>query len=412
MGLILSNDITVQTGHRDGPEVADVFREFLPAYRKEYGLSREQLRVVKDILACRTSVLGGCVYECGACGAIEVIYRSCGNRHCPKCGKFKRAQWVEDQRPLLLPIPYFHITFTTDHGLNPLFAHHRQEMYDALLWAVQTTLKEMAGECLGGQLGFTCVLHSWGQKLDSHVHLHCIVTGGALSFDGKRWVKSGRRFLFDVKELSRRYRKRLLRKVKRLWKAGPLRGCAELDVPKLLGELLSKRWEVYAKVFAEPEHVYIYLSRYVHAVAISNSRLLKLAGGQVYFAYHDNKDGGKEKILALAGVEFVKRFLWHVLPSGFHRIRHYGLHHPAAREKLRRARELLGLVRELPQKRELSLKGWLREIGVEGVDVCKQCGSVGSMTLRGEYEQFSWWAVLLVEVLGLVGRKVPAQGRA
>ena len=404
--------LRVNTGRGEGVDVADVFREFLPAYRARYGLSREQLRVVKDILACRTSVLGGCVYQCAECGAVQVMYCPCGNRHCPKCGKFKRAQWVEGQRVLLLPIPYFPLTFTTDHGLNVLFAHNRQVLYDALLWAVQTTLKEMAGECLGGQFGFTCVLHTWGQKLDPHVHVHCIVTGGVLSFDRQRWVKSARRFLFDVLETSRRYRQRLCCKIKRLWQAGKLMGCEGVDVPQLLAELLSKRWEVFAKPFDDPEHVYLYLSRYVHAVAISNSRILKIAGGKVYFEYHDNKDGGKQKVLALEGVEFMRRFLWHVLPKGFRRIRHYGLHHPSAREKLMRARELLGQPREIPAKRELGLKEWLREIGVEGVDVCPNCGSVGSLFVRGEYEQFNWLAVILVEVLGLVGGKVPAQGRA
>jgi hypothetical protein len=413
MGLIFSKHITVQTGHRDGPEVADVFRQFLAAYKQKYHLSWEQRRAVKDIMACRTAVLGGCVYECGECGALHVRYRSCRNRNCPKCDKFKRAQWVCGQRVLLLPVPYFHVTFTTDHGLNKLFGWNRRVLYDALFWSVKTTLQEMAGECWGCQLGITSTLHTWGQKLDSHVHVHCIVTGGGLSKGGKRWVRSSRRFLFDVKELSRRYRNRLCRKVKRLWQAGELRGCEGVDVAALLAEIRGKKWEVYAKPFDDPENVIEYLSRYVHATAISNYRILKIAKGKVHFTYHDNRDGGKEKELVLDGVEFMRRFLWHVVPCGFRRVRHYGLHHPSCRGKLMQARELLGLERELPEKEELSLKGWLAEIlGEDAVDVCAKCGAKGSLFLRGEYAEFNKLTLLLVETLGVVGRKVPARGRA
>lgn len=413
MGLILRKQITVETGHRDGSEVADVFREFRLAYEQKYSLSWEQQRAIDDIIACRTAALGGCVYECSECGALHIRYRSCRNRNCPKCDKFKRAQWVEGQRPLILPIPYFHVIFTTDHGLNELFERNRRVLYDALFWSVQTTLQEMARECYGGQLGITCVLHTWGQKMDGHVHVHCIVTGGALSFDQQCWKRSGPRFLFDVKELSRRYRDRLCRKIKRLWKAGKLQGSEEIDVAGLLKGLQEKKWEVYAKPFDDPENVIVYLSQYVHATAISNYRILKIEKGKVHFRYHDNKDGGQEKVLVLEGVEFMWRFLWHVVPSGFRRIRHYGLHHGSVREKLMRVRELLGLARELPEKVELSVKEWLVEIlGEDKVDVCAKCGAKGTLFLRGEYDEFNKLALFLVEVLGVVGSKVPAQGRA
>jgi hypothetical protein len=413
MGLILSKHITVQTGHREGPEVADVFRQFLAAYKRKYRLSWDQQRAVEDIIACRTSGLGGCVYECNECGALHIRYCSCRNRNCPKCEKFKRAQWVERQRRLILPVPYFHVTFTTDHGLNALFERNQGVMYDALFWSVQTTLQEMARACYGGQLGITCALHTWGQKLDPHVHLHCIVPGGVLSFDQQRWVRSPARFLFDVKELSRRYRDRLCRKIKRLWKAGKLRGCEEIDVAALLEAIQQKKWEVYAQPFEEPENVIVYLSRYVHATAISNYRILKIEKGKVHFRYHDNQDGGKEKVLQLDGVEFIRRFLWHVVPSGYRRIRHYGLHSGGAREKLRVARQLLGLERELPEKVELSLSEWLTEIlGEEKVDVCARCGAKGTLFLRGQYDTFNKLTLFLVEVLGVVGSKVLAQGRA
>jgi len=296
--------------------------------------------------------------------------------------------------------------------LNGLFERNRRVLYDALFWSVQTTLQEMARESYGGQLGITCGLHTWGQKLDGHVHVHCIVTGGVLSFDGKRWLPSSRRFLFDVKELSRRYRDRLCRKIKRLWKAEGLVVAEGLEVGALLAELREKKWEVYAKPFDDPENVIVYLSRYVHATAVSNYRIIKIEQGQVHFQYHDNKDGGQEKVMVLDGVEFMRRFLWHVSPCGYRRIRHYGLHHGSCREKLMRARELLGLARELPEKVELSLSEWLAEIlGEDKVDVCGKCGAQGSLFLRGEYETFSKLTLFLVETLGIVGRKVPAQGR-
>jgi hypothetical protein len=198
-----------------------------------------------------------------------------------------------------------------------------------------------------------------------------------------------------------------------LWKAGELRGCEGADVAALLAEIRGKKWEVYAKPFDDPENVIVYLSCYVHATAISNYRILKIAKGKVHFSYHDNRDGGKQKVLVLDGVEFMRRFLWHVVPSGFRRVRHYGLHHPSVRGKLMQARALLGLSRELPEKEELSLKAWLAEIlGEDAVDVCAKCGAKGSLFLRGEYAEFNKLALFLVETLGVVGRKVPVRGRA
>ena len=386
--------ISVRTSKQEF-EVADVIRQFEGAYRQQYPVTPQQARVLAALKACRTAELGGHIYECNQCGALEFAYRSCRDRHCPKCGKFKKAEWIERQKVVLLPIPYFHVTFTTDHALNPLVPANQKVIYDALFWAVSETLKRFAKKYWGGTLGITAALHTWGQQMDPHVHLHCIVTGGALSDDGQQFRRSGGAYLFDVVELSARFRDRFCRKLKRLAKAGKLKlvgAAAEIDVEQLVAGMLAKKWEVFAKPFDNPELVYEYLSRYVHQVAISNYRLVKIEGGQVHFEYHDNKDEGKKKILKLAGVEFLRRFLWHVLPENFVHIRHYGLHQSNGRkEKLPQARELLGLERAVPAAKELDLKEWLTEIlGEEAVDRCPHCGAVGTMFKRSEFEQLNW----------------------
>jgi hypothetical protein len=408
--LIKQKKITVRTSKQEC-EVSDVIRQFEAEYRQQYPTSPEQSRVLGALKACRTAALGGIIYECNECRALEFAYCSCRDRHCPKCGKFKKAEWLERQKALLLPIPYFHITFTTDHALNALIAANRKVMYDALFWAVSETLQRFARKYLGGTLGITIVMHTWGQKIDPHVHVHCIVTGGALSEDEQKWQKSGRYFLFNVVKLSAAYKKRFCRKIRRLYKSGQLKlvgQCEGLDVKGMLTEIEAKDWEVYAKPFDTPELVYEYLSRYVHQVAISNYRILKIEKGRVHFEYRDNKDKdnkgqGKKKILKLEGVEFLRRFLWHVLPKGFRHIRHYGLHHSYHRDKkLRRARQLLGLEPEVPEVEKLDLKEWLKEIlGEEAVERCPNCGAENSMFKRSEFQELTWLQKLLFSVLGL-----------
>ena len=255
-------------------------------------------------------------------------------------------------------------------------------------------------------MGITAVLHTWGQKQNEHVHLHCIVSGGALSFDKEKWVSSPKNYLCDAPELSAKYRDRFCEGLKRLYRAGKLKlvgRCEELDVEGLVEEMQSKAWEVYIKPFDEVEKVYEYLSRYVHQVAISNWRIVKVEKGQVSFSYHDNKNGGQEEILSLEAVEFIRRFLWHVLPDNFWRIRHYGLHHSSARkEKLPKVRELLGLTTEVPEAEKLELKEWLKEIvGEEEIDRCPNCGAGGSMFKRSEFEELNWLSLI---IFGLVRR--------
>lgn len=379
-------------------EVAEVFRQYGAAYRQQSAVTPEQARVMAAIVACRTAALGGQVYECLICGAVEFAYHSCRDRHCPKCQKFARAQWVEAQKVYLLPIPYFHVVFTTDHALNAWVSANRAAIYNLLFATASATLQQFAARELGGELGITAVLHTWGQTLPLHVHVHCVVTGGALSFNGRRWVRCAPNYLFDIVAVSAAFRDAFCAGLVQLAEQGQLVGVEVADVKAVVAAMRAKAWEVFAKPFATPEAVIEYLSRYVHAVAISNYRITAIADGQVRFTYHDNQDEGKQKELTLSALEFIRRFLLHVLPDRFVRIRYYGLHHSAARKtKLPRARALLGLPPELPEVTKLVLAVWLESVVGEDLHRCHWCGASGSLAYRGEVGDRLWvWLWLKV----------------
>jgi hypothetical protein len=388
--------------------VADIFREYWADYRQKYPVTPQQAKVVGSIMACRTPQLGGRLDQCSECGAWVFRFNSCRDRHCNQCQKYERAKWVEKQKVMLLPIRYFHLVFTTDHALNPLIRANPKAFYDLLFHTVRDVLKQFAKECLGCELGITATLHTWGQKLDEHVHIHCIVTGGGLSLDRRRWVwPKNRRFLFDVVELSARYRDELLGRIERACQAGKWAIPAGLEVGEMLAALRAKKWEVFIKPFDDPQAVYEYLSRYVHQVAISNYRLLKLEDGQVTFEYYENKERaevggkGKKKKLTLPVDEFIRRWLSHVLPKGFQRIRYYGLHDSSARaEKLPRSRALLGLDPALPEVEALSLQEWLAEILGDEMDQCPHCGAKGSLFERSSFEQLPWLVGIILALFG------------
>ena len=391
-------------------EVADVFRLDIDEYRQKNRTSWRQEEVIRAIMACRTPQMGGLLNECEKCGAVQFVFRSCGDSHCPKCGKFRKAEWVAKQEKLVLPIPYFHVTFTTDHALNRLIENNQRVMLDTLFWAVSQTIKEYGKKELGGQVGVTAVLHTWGQTMIPHVHIHCIVTGGALRKDGKRFEKSQAKYLFEAVALSASYRDRLCRRIKRLAKGGKLKG-NKAGILELVAEIKAKSWEVFIKAFEEVEHLYQYLSRYVHQVAISNQRIIDIdrQAKTVTFRYKDNKDGGQEKKMSVSAETFIRRFLWHVLPRGFRRIRHYGLHHSSCRKKLEQARGLLGLERKLPEEEELSLQSWLAEIlGEDVFNRCPHCGEQ-SMFRRGRYDDFSFvQQLIIVLAMGSIGHWLAA----
>jgi len=343
-------------GGKRSPELADIFRAYGESYRQAQALPRTQLKVMRAIESCRTAALGGHLQQCDSCGYQQPAYNSCRNRHCPKCGSLAKAQWLEDRKADLLPVGYFHLVFTLPHELNPLLLVNKKLLCDSLFKAVSQTLLEFARTHLGGSLGFICVLHTWDQTLRDHFHLHCLIPGGALSFDLTRWITARRTFLFSVKALSLVFRGKFLAQLERAFSKGELRfpgRTAALAEPAafaaLVHALRQKPWVVYAKrPFSSPEKVLDYLGRYTQRVALSNNRILSVAetdeGPRVTFSYRDRRDGNRTRTMALQAHEFMRRFLLHVLPAGFMRIRHFGfLANRSRKQKLDRCRELLGL---------------------------------------------------------------------
>ena len=316
-------------------ELADIVRAHGAAYERTHALARAQRRALRAIATCRTAVLGGHRAVCTACGAERITYNSCRNRHCPKCQRVATERWLAARRREVLPIPYFHVVFTLPHELNPLAQSHPRVIYRLLFQAAASTLTRFGRDPrhLGGDLGVTAVLHTWGQTLTQHVHVHCVVTGGALAPAGPRWISARPNFLFPVRALAQVFRGRYLAGLQRAFARGELHltgGLAPLAEPAAfaawLAALRQPAWVVYCKPpFAGPEHVLAYLGRYTHRVALSNDRLLALADGRVRFRWRDYADGDRVKVMELDADEFLRRFLLHVVPDHFVRIRHFGL---------------------------------------------------------------------------------------
>jgi hypothetical protein len=313
-------------------EVADVFRRLDPSFVAS--LPAVQRRVVQDILACRTAALGGHVERCDQCGYCQIAYDSCRNRHCPKCQAAARAEWMEARAEELLPVSYFHVVFTLPEQLSLLALQNKRVIYNLLFRAASETLLEIAADPkhLGAKIGFFAVLHTWGQTLGIHPHLHCVIPGGGLSADNSQWIACRPGFFLPVKVLSRLFRGKFIaylcktRDQGQLTYAGQLSSLAEVEgFGCLLRELRQVEWIVYAKPpFGGPEQVLKYLARYTHRVAISNGRLLELRDNEVTFSYKDYAAGNVTKTMTLDISEFARRFLLHVLPRGFVRIRYYG----------------------------------------------------------------------------------------
>ena len=333
-------------------EVADVVRAHGEEFGRTHFVTTAQAKVLRHITACRTAALGGHVDACDACGHERISYNSCRDRHCPKCQGTERARWLERRLEHLLPVPYFHVVFTLPEDLNALVLGNKSVLYKILFRAAAHTLQQIARDerHLGAELGFTVVLHTWGQNLLFHPHVHCVVTGGGLSTDGTRWVAGRGCFLLPVKVLGRLFRGKFLAALHRAWRMGELRfggstsGLDDASIWQLFkNRLYSKDWVVYAKrPFGGPEHVYRYLGRYTHRIAISNHRIVAFANGKVSFSLRDYADGGKRKVMTVDAMEFLRRFLLHVLPKGFVRIRHYGLNAACnVADKLQVARTLL-----------------------------------------------------------------------
>ncbi|HMK51627.1 MAG TPA: IS91 family transposase [Thermodesulfobacteriota bacterium] len=375
-------------------EVADIFRAFGLAYREAHEMPRRHLRVMRAIEICRTAELGGHRDQCDHCGTIRISYNSCRNRHCPKCQCLEKERWFEAREKDLLSTPYFHVVFTLPEGLRPLALRNQKVIYSLLFKAVSETLTELARDSnhLGAEIGFMAILHTWSQTLIDHPHLHCLVTGGGLSLDGSRWLRSKKGFFLPVKVLSCLFRGKFLDGLKRVHEAGELRFPGQIEELKeasafkrLLTNLYRQEWVVYCKPpLKRPEKVMDYLGRYTHRVALSNDRLVKLEGNEVTFRWRDSADNDKIKLLTLEAFEFIRRFLLHGLPEQFVKIRYYGiLSHRNRKGKLLRCKRLLGML--IPEQSKQVLKETWQDLltRITGIDlrICPYCGK-GKMIQR------------------------------
>jgi hypothetical protein len=368
-------------------EVADVFRTHRDDFLTYWGhvLSRQQKKALEDIRNCRTAALGGHVERCDQCGHCVISYNSCRNRHCPKCQAGARAAWLAEREAELLPVEqYFHVVFTLPQQIARLAPQNAREMYRILFRAVSETLLTIAWDPkhLGAAIGFLAVLHTWGQNLHFHPHVHCVVPGGGISPDGSRWIACRKSFFLPVKVLSRFFRKKFLSHLREAFQKGKLKFHGELESlaePTVFECLCQKaaqtEWVVYAKrPFGGPEQVLKYLARYTHRVAISNRRLLSLEDGRVTFEWKDYANGNQTKMMILEAVEFIRRFLLHVLPSGFVRIRHFGfLANRVRKEKLALCRSLLGAQQPATQTSTDSPGNGDSKIEDHGSNRCPSC---------------------------------------
>ena len=378
---------------RPALEVADIFRRYGPGYRVAHDghLGRVERRVMSAIALCRTAALGGHVETCEDCAHSRVAYNSCRNRHCPKCQGAARDAWLAARQADLLPLPYFHVVFTLPAEVAAMAYQNKTLVYTILFDAVAETLKTIGADPrhLGGELGFIAILHTWGQTLTHHPHIHCLVPGGALSFNHERWISCRPGFFLPIHVLSSLFRRLFLERLHAAHADGRLRFFGALDAmngvqafANMLRPLRSKRWVVYAKPpFGSPEHVLAYLGRYTHRVAIANSRLVSADETSVTFRWRDYRHGNVPRLMALGPDEFIRRFLLHSLPDGFHRIRHYGfLANGCRRTRLATIRQLLAEATPAPVSAGSEIIRPLRQLPRFDPTVCPCCGGALRIT--------------------------------
>ena len=378
--------------------VADIFRQHGEAYCQQHALSYSQWRAMRAIEQCRTGALGGHLERCDTCGAIIPRMHSCRNRHCGQCQTLDKERWLERQRAELLDTPYFHVVFTLPHALNPLAQGNPRLIYDLLFRAASETLLDFGRNprWLGGELGITMILHTWGQNLGQHIHVHCVVTGGALSADG-RWLAAKKGFLFPVRALSAVFRAKYLDYLQQASHRGQLQFAGSVaaltDTTAFEGfvaQLKAHDWVVYAKPpLAGPQQAIDYLGRYTHRVAIANHRLVELANGYVRFRWRDYAHGNKVKVMQLTAEEFIRRFLLHILPSGYQKIRHFGvLANRCKHIKLAACRRALGQAPLQPVVR-LGVAELMQRL--TGIDIrrCPHC-ALGHLRIIVTFQAVVW----------------------
>lgn len=376
-------------------EVADIFRLYGREYQKQNILSYKKLKVMNHISVCRTAQLGGHVEQCDQCDFERIAYNSCRDRHCPKCQTMVKEKWLNDRKADLLPCNYFHMVFTVPHKLNPIILSNPKVMLNNLFIAVSQTLQAFAKDPqwkVQGQIGFISILHTWSQKLTDHFHIHCLVTGGALSLDKKRWIASKSSFLFRVQSLAKEFKKRYLGLLEKAYLNDDLAFPGKSAIYKsknefknLVQSLFKVKWNTYAKrPFAGPEQVLEYLGRYTHRVAISNNRIKSVENDKVSFEYKDRTDNDTIKTMTVSGHKFIRRFLLHVLPHNFMKIRYFGfLSHRNKKQSILLIRKLIAPHAISPQKiNETVLEMMLRLTGHD-ILCCPKCKK-GKMTIIKE----------------------------
>lgn len=359
-------------------ELSDIFRQFRPWLKP---LPKTEAKVVSDIINCRTSVLGGHRLKCDLCAHEEFSYNSCRNRHCPKCQYLAQVKWVEARKAELLPTEYFHVVFTLPHELNRIIWANKKIGYDILFQAMSETLKEVGERRLKAKVGFTAVLHTWSQTLNQHAHIHAIVPGGGLSLDGKKWVSAKRGYFLPLKVLSKVFRGKYLELLEGAYAKLKFEKIPDFTSPAQFKSVLiaasRKTWVVYAKApFAGPAQVLEYLGNYTHRIAISNYRIESMSDTHVSFRYKDRADGNAEKLMCLPTAEFTRRYISHVLPNKFVRIRHFGFLGSRAKVKnIEIARECLKVKSRIEIVKDEDYKQLLKRlIGID-VTACPCCKS-------------------------------------
>jgi hypothetical protein len=381
-------------------ELADIFRKYGDEYRRTHRMPLSHHKVMHAVEVCRTSYLGGHMRTCSHCGYEHPTYNSCGNRHCPKCQSLARLRWVKKREEELLPVDYFHNVFTLPHKLNALARPNKKVIYDILFKSASETLIQFGENELGGKIGFLSILHTWDQKLSEHIHLHCIIPAGALSADKKSWVRSSNDdFLFSVRALSKVFRGKFLYYLRKAYEECELTFAgksteflSEDGFKALIDDLYRKDWVVYSKrPFAGPKKALDYLGRYTHRIAISNDRIKDVTGGMVNFTYRDRKDDNRKKEITISASEFIRRFLTHVLPDSYTRIRHFGfLANRNRKDNISCVKELLGVSTSNDCSKEQSMQEIMLDVTGKDIFKCPRCRS-GTMTLDHLIPRFSAW---------------------
>ena len=365
------------------PAIADIFQQGIDQYRKQFGpLPLYQEKAVHDIMACKTPQLGGRRYKCDTCGHETIHYHSCRNRHCPQCQAYHNVQWVNCRKSELLPVPYFHVVFTLPQQLNAFAIRNRTVFYHLLLRAVKETLLELAQDPkrLGASIGIITLLHTWGQNLMEHPHVHCIVPGGGMNEKNGKWKACKNSFLFPIPVMQKLYKGKVMAYFSRAVKNGDIAMHGNLqkflepqNYKRLVDLLYTKKWVVYVKTpFASPEVVIKYLGQYTRRIAISNKRIIRINNNRVTFSYKDYADEGKSKVMTVSIIEFIRRFLLHILPKGFVRIRYYGF--LANKNRKNKLKTILNYFKKrLPEKGACSVIQIFKELLGIDVSKCPEC---------------------------------------